>query len=159
MQMFAIVATTIFGGVVVFVVGQVILKWFIEPIQQFKKTLAEISNTSVRYAHAIHNPDIVSPELRDEVYDKLRQLSGQLYADMELIPRSPYPVLRWLFRLPSRDNVYNSANRLIGVANWMRSHSAYKLDHTIRNVQAICDNLGLYTDPGDRVPEDYLQKG
>jgi hypothetical protein len=114
MQMLTVVAT-IFGGVIIFVTGQVILKWFIEPIQQFKKTLAEISNTSVRYAHAIHNPDAVPAELSDEVYDKLRQLSGQLYADMELIPRYPYPALRWLFRLPSRENVYNSASRLIGV--------------------------------------------
>jgi hypothetical protein len=75
------VVTTILSGVLVFVAGQVILRLFIEPIQQFKKTMADISHTSVRYAHAIHNPDLITPESRSEVFDKLRQLSGQLYAD------------------------------------------------------------------------------
>jgi hypothetical protein len=150
--------SVVLAGVSIFVVGQLILKLFIEPIQQFKKTMAEVTHTSVRYSHAIHNPHLVTSELQAETYDKLRQLSGQLCADMELIPVFPYPFLRWLFSLPTRAKVYESVRHLIATGNWMRSPSDKKFDYTVRSIQAACDSLGLYTDPADRVPEEHLRK-
>lgn len=150
------VAQTFIAGVLVFVAGQLFLKLVIEPIHQLKKTLADISHTFVRYAHAIHNPDVIPPELHSEVFEKLRQLSGQLYADMALIPS--YPVFRSIFFLPRREKVYESAQNLIAVANWMHSKSDRKFDPIVRNIQKACDNLGLYIAPGDRIPEELLQK-
>ncbi len=147
---------TVLSGVLVFVVGQVFLKLVIEPVHQLKKTMAEISHTFIRYAYVIHNPDVVTPELRDEVFDKLRQLSGQLYSDMALIPL--YGLFGKVFFLPGRSKVYKSATNLIAVANWMCSKNNYKqFDHIIKNIQDACDNLGLYIDPKDRVPDELLQ--
>ena len=97
------VAQTVIAGVLVFVAGQLFLKLVIEPIHQLKKTFADIAHTFVRYAHALHNPDVIPPELHSEVFEKLRQLSGQLYADMALIPS--YPVFRSIFFLPRREKV------------------------------------------------------
>lgn len=150
------VAQTVIAGVLVFVVGQLFLKLVIEPIHQLKKTLADISHTFVRYAHAIHNPDVIPPELHSEVFEKLRQLSGQLYADMALIPL--YPMFGLIFFLPQREKVYRSAQNLIAVANWMHRKSDCKFYHIVRNIQKACDNLGLYIAPGDRIPEELLQK-
>ena len=118
--------------------------------------MADISHTFIQYAYVIHNPDVISSELRNEVFEKLRQLSGQLYADMALIPL--YPVFGKIFFLPSRSKVYKSATNLIAVANWMHSNNEYKFDHIIRNIQNACDNLGLYIDPKDRISEDLLSK-
>jgi hypothetical protein len=42
--------SVVLAGVLIFVLGQLILKVFIEPVQQFKKTMAEIAHTSVRYS-------------------------------------------------------------------------------------------------------------
>lgn len=89
------VAQTVIAGVLIFVAGQLFLKLVIEPIHQLKKTFADIAHTFGRYAHALHNADLISPELHSEVFEKLRQLSGQLYADMALIPA--YPVFGSLF--------------------------------------------------------------
>jgi len=118
--------------------------------------MADISHTFIRYAYVIHNPDVISSELRNEVYEKLRQLSGQLYADMALIPL--YPVFGKVFFLPNRSKVYKSATNLIAVANWMHSKSDKQFDYIIRNIQDACDNLGLYIDPKDRIPDELLQK-
>ena len=150
------VAQTVIAGVLVFVAGQLFLKLVIEPVHQLKKTMAEISHIFIRYAHAIHNPDVISEELRREVFEKLRQLSGQLYADMALIPL--YSVFGRLFFLPCREDVYKSAKNLIAVANWMHSKSDTRFDHIIRNIQSACDRLGLYIAPEDRIAEELLSK-
>jgi hypothetical protein len=150
--------SVVLAGVLIFALGQLILKVFIEPVQQFKKTMAEIAHISVTWAHAIHNADTMPKELLDEVYNKLRHLSGQLYADMELIPLFPYPFLRWAFQIPHRARVYQSAQNLIAVGNWMRSSSPNKFDNIVGQMQDACDNLGLYTHPNDRIPKEYLQR-
>lgn len=151
-----IVAQTVIAGVLVFVASQLFLKLVIEPIHQLKKTMADISHTFVRYAHAIHNPDVIPHEMHSEVFEKLRQLSGQLYADMALIPL--YSVFGTIFFLPRKEKVYKSAQNLIAVANWMHSKNDRKFDHIVRNIQNACDNLGLYIAPADRIPEEFLIK-
>lgn len=150
----SVVAQTVIAGVLVFVFGQIFLRWVIEPIHQLKKTMAGILHTFVCYAYAIHNSDVITRELNFEVFEKLRQLSGQLYADMALIPL--YPFFSKVFFLPKREMVYKSATNLIAIANWMNSKSERKVDHIIKNIQTACDNLGLYIDPADRVPDDLL---
>jgi hypothetical protein len=84
--MVSTVFQTVLSGVFVFVLGQIFLKLIIEPVYQFKKTRADIAHTLIRYAHAFQNPKVIPEDLFREAYDKLRMLSGQLYADMELIP-------------------------------------------------------------------------
>ena len=117
--------------------------------------MADISHTFIQYAYVIHNSEVIPSELRNEVYEKLRQLSGQLYADMALIPL--YPVFGKLFFLPRSSKVYKSATNLIAVANWMHSNNERKFEHIIRNIQNACDNLGLYIDPKDRIPDELLK--
>lgn len=149
------VTLTVASGTLVFVIGQVVLKMIIEPIQQFKRTIADISHLSVQYAHAIHNPDTVKLELKDHVFDKLRHFSGQLYGDIALIPF--YDSFCYPFSLPPKKNVYKAAQNLIATANWMMlSRNNNKFLEIVRNIQAACDHLGLYTDPADRVQDENL---
>ena len=123
---------TIIAGFMIFVTGQIFLKWIIEPVHQLKKTIADITHTHVRYAHLIHNPQIIPPELHQTAHDKLRQLSGQLYGDMALIPL--YSLLRWFFWLPTKKNVYRSAQHLIATANWMNVRSGDQFHRIIKNI-------------------------
>ncbi|MDP1681759.1 MAG: hypothetical protein Q8L39_08280 [Burkholderiales bacterium] len=152
-----IVSQTVLAGVVVFVLGQLLLKMIIEPVQQLKRTMAEIANIFISYAYVIHNPNVVKPELQQEVFEKLRELSGKLYGDMALIPL--YSIVGKAFFLPSMKNVYQGAKNLIAIANWMYGkESGNQFDHIIRNVQSACDNLGLYIAPEDRISEELLSK-
>ena len=95
------------------------------------------------------NPDDIK-----EVFNKLRELSGRIHADMALIPK--YSLFRYLFRLPCKKNVYEASARLIAVGNWMYSKNDNKFDHIIYNVQTACDMLGLYIDPKNRVEREDL---
>lgn len=148
--------TAIVSGVSVFVIGQIILKLVIEPIQQLKKTMADISHTFIRYAYAIHNNKDAIPEgSHDEVFDKLRQLSGQLYGDIALIPG--YQFLRILFCLPKKENIYESAKSLIGIANNMVTNEQGKFTKIVEGIQNVCDNLGLYVDPNCRISIDNIK--
>jgi hypothetical protein len=148
------VAQTVIAGLLIFVAGQIFLKLIIEPVQQLKKTLADISHTCVRYAHRIHNPDVISPEELKEIFEKLRELSGRLYEDMALIPL--YRVVGKVFFLPHKDKIYSAATNLIAAANWMYSKNDRKFDHIIFNIQTTHDSLGLYIDPKDRVAREHL---
>lgn len=146
---------TVLSGVSVFVLGQIFLRLVLDPIAKLKSTKADIAHTLIRYAHALHNPDIIPKELYTETYDRLRELSGQLYGDMELIPA--YWLFGWMFRLPKSSKVYESAKNLIAVANWMSGNHRNQFDHIIKNIQSIYDNLGLYIAPEDKIDEELLR--
>lgn len=124
-----------------------------------KKTIADILHIFVGYTYVIHYVDTVPPDLHSEVFEKLRRLSGELYADMALIPKCffKYSFFRKVFTLPEEEMVYKSAQNLIAVANWMNVNHENKLEHIIRNIQTACDNLGLYIDPANRIPNEDLK--
>jgi len=145
-------------GVLVIMLIQVFLKWVIDPTRQLKKTMADILHTFVRYAYVIHYVDVVPSDLHSEVFEKTRRLSGELYADMALIPKClfKYSFFRKVFTLPKEEMVYKSAQNLIAVANWMNVKHENKLIHIISNIQNACDNLGLYIDPNDRITDKHL---
>jgi len=50
-------AFTVFVGVVVFVVGQVATKFFLEPIHERSRTISEIIDSLIFYANLYGNPD------------------------------------------------------------------------------------------------------
>ena len=124
----SVIFWTILIGITIFVCGQIILKLVIEPVAQFKRTMADIAHTLIRYAHALHNTNLIQDDLHRETYNRLRMLSGQLYGDMKLIPL--YWLYRVIFFLPSKSNVYKAAKNLLAISNWMggnnpRSRYAY----------------------------------
>jgi len=77
-------ALTAFFGVVVFVTGQIILKFFVEPIQEQAKIKGEVSNALVFYANV--EGGIIKPELREEAQTELRELAARLRASVSQIP-------------------------------------------------------------------------
>lgn len=147
---------TVLSGVAVFVVGQIFLKMVLEPINKLKQTIGAVAHAYLVHAPVLYNPDVASPEQKTETADQLRILSGQLHADISLVPG--YKVFGRLFFLPSQKKIYEAAQSLIAIGNWMYSSNASKLDHIIKNWQRAADNLGLYVAPGDRVPDDMLNE-
>jgi hypothetical protein len=47
---------TVFSGTLVFVVGQIILQFFIVPVQEFFKTIAAIAHARIEVADVTSNP-------------------------------------------------------------------------------------------------------
>jgi hypothetical protein len=145
-------------GVLVFVLSQIFLRWFIEPVRQLKKTMSDILHSFLRYTYVMHYVDVIPPDLHSEAFEELRRLSDQLYTDMTMIPKClfNYSFFGKILSLPEEEMVYKSAQNLVATANWMNVKHENKLIHIISNIQNACDNLGLYIDPNDRITDKHL---
>ena len=154
----SLIAGTSILILLIFMLVCIFIKFVIQPVHQLKKTMADILHTFARYTYVIHYADVIPPDLHSEVYEKLRQLSNQLYEDMSLIPKFffNYPYFSKIFSLPEEKMIYKSAQNLTATANWIYVKHKRKLNYIVKNIQTACDNLGLYIDPKDRITNKHL---
>ena len=144
-----IVFLTIFSGVVTFVLGQVVLKLLIDPVQEFKKTIADIALALIEYANIYANPGVANVEVAKKASDEFRKLSSRLNAQMYLIPS--YNFTAKLFRLPSREEVVDSAKNLIGLSNGVfQSMADLSTVNTIR-ADKIRSSLNIFIPEDERI--------
>jgi len=124
---------TAIGGVVVFVIGQIVQKWFIDPIQEKRKLVGEIVHSIHFYANlpgyvyiAKKRPTILTNQekigsfqlehIRDvtstamtkfrEATKTLRDLSAQIHKNIQVIPL--YPILEKLRIVRKREDLVAS---------------------------------------------------
>jgi CHAD domain-containing protein len=131
---------TILGGVVVFVVGQLLSKFVIEPVHELRKAIGE-----VRYNLLFFAPDILTPigrtrESCDKVRDALRKNSSDLYIRSEAIRF--YPLASWVFRgsVPRREKVADAAKWLRGLSTYMHE-TGEKANSHIEDVGGIIKRI------------------
>jgi len=106
---------TIISGVAVFVLGQILLKLIIEPIQDLKKEIATTLNNLIYYANIISNPNTNSPEKYKETSQKLRQHASNLASKVSIIPF--YILWVSLRILPPKENIFKAKTYLIYISN------------------------------------------
>lgn len=118
-------ALTIVGGVLVLVVGQLIQRFFLEPLHEQTKLIAEVAYALAYYAPIYANPGpthvVVRPDgvnLTDAAEDKLRALASQLIATATA---TRWYVLARVVHSPSRKDVLDGARALIGLSNSVRT--------------------------------------
>lgn len=141
---------TVLSGLAVYVIGQLLLKFVIEPVHETGKTIGEISHSLILFANVISNPGVPSKEKMDEASDRFRKLSGLLHTHLFLVPW--YGVTAGIFRLPARNKVLTAASQLIGLSNSVHTASAGIYEQNAKRVEKICDSLGIYLDPNQRWP-------
>jgi hypothetical protein len=108
---------TVLSGVSVFVIGQLLVKFAIEPIHEYRKLCGEIADALIFYANvSAHYTDTGMPkELLDEAQRTYRRLAGQLYARAHVIRL--YPVWSLVRLVPRRKDLAKASNNLIGLSN------------------------------------------
>lgn len=106
---------TICGGVLVLVIGQVMMKLFLEPLFAMRSLIGDIADNLVYYAHVYANPGMDSPELRQEAKDTLRQKASLLRARMHSLPL--YGLFAFFRLVPSQKNIGVASGELIGLSN------------------------------------------
>ena len=106
---------TIFSGVLTFVLGQLTLKLVIDPVQEFKKTIADIAFALIEYANVYANPGYADSETLKKASIDFRKLSSRLNSQMQLVPF--YRLTTGIFGLPSKAKVFGSSMNLIGLSN------------------------------------------
>ncbi|MFZ2160808.1 MAG: hypothetical protein WAW02_01195 [Sideroxyarcus sp.] len=149
MEMFS----TIVAGAGTFVLGQIVLKLLIDPVQSFKATVAEIANKLIFYANIYANPKPLGDEKQTAMSEDFRVLSSKLQSHMHQIPA--YNISRCIFGLPSKKQVATASSKLIFLHN---GHDGALENQGILNcyaAQKVRNSLGVYIPEGEYLnPKD-----
>lgn len=146
------VVGAIVSGFTVFVLGQIAVRLWIDPVNELLKTIAGIAHTRVEHAQAIQTPGVMLPERYSEAAARLRVLSAQLHSHVFLI--RPYRFIARFFHLPPRENLLDASKWLIGVANGVGSTSDRSIQSNVVKFENVCDALGIFIPADERWPRD-----
>ena len=128
-------ALTAVFGVAVFVVGQIIQRLFIEPIQEQRKVRGRIAHALLFHANATARVTMgVTAEEHAEMYKELRGLAAELRASQTVIPF--YKLTAALFRLPRIAAIEKASTNLMGWANGL-AHGNDNIDRRRAIAEAL----------------------
>ena len=111
---------TVFAGITVFVVGQWVVKFVIEPLSEQAKITGEITYALIYYANIYMNPGS-EKELNKETSEALRRLASRLLASTHAVPC--YRFLHFLRMVRKKSDVVRASRKLIGLSNTVSSIS------------------------------------
>ena len=145
---------TVLSGVITFVVGQLVVRLVVEPVQELKKTIAQISHALIQHRSVYQNPGVLGQEVENETSSKLRDLSSQLHAHLFLIPS--YSKTARVFCLPPQDRVLEAAKSLDNLSKGVfkaTGDSGRLIEHNVKERENICKCLGIYMPDEERWPK------
>lgn len=112
-------AFTILGGVLIYVIGQLLSKFLIDPAHELKKVIGEVRFNLAFYAPIIHTPIARTEERSDKAYEALLKGSCELLAKVNAIPFYGL-VSRISFGfLPSKECILEAATQLRGLSTYV----------------------------------------
>jgi hypothetical protein len=114
-RIFLTSALTICGSVVVLVTGQVIIRFFIDPIIELRRMIGEVADTVIFYANIYANPGVPSKGDSDEASEALRQKASLLQTRAAAVPL--YDLFTDLQIIPSSKQISEASRNLIGLSN------------------------------------------
>ena len=122
---------TVMGGVAVFVLGQIFIRFFLEPVQELRKAIGDVGDALIYYAHLYMHPKEVTAEAcgwsagsprppvfgeeRGEASDALRQKASLLFIRANAVPKYD-----WFVRLkaiPPWESLKTAHKELIDLSN------------------------------------------
>lgn len=125
---------TIIAGVAVFVVGQAVQKFVLEPIQEFHKKRAATASLLLRWQAKITNASRDAEDLPDQI----RELSAGLLSSCTAMPFYKFFSGLGVFGLPGREDVVKACRELNGIAYGV-GERPHLPDQAIKNTQALSE--------------------
>ena len=119
-QIFLTAGLTVFGGILVLTAGQVLVRFFIEPIHELRKLIGEIDFSLTFFANLYANPatdGLPVDERRRSASDTLRQQASQLRAGVRAIPCYDLLQTQMPRFLAKREHLKKASENLIGLSN------------------------------------------
>jgi len=126
---------TIFGGVIVFATGQFIEKFFVAPLDRFRRTLGDLAFNMIYFANIYTNPSNNVDETRLALLHKLRNLAARLISDSYAI--NGYWVLSLFKFIPPRKQVNEAANKLIMLSNSISDGDVLAIDQWRKDISSL----------------------
>jgi hypothetical protein len=117
-QAFVIVIT----GVTVFVIGQILVRFLIEPYQLYRAAIGEITEGLIFYADVYSNPGALSIEETTRAREHTRRLSASLQSRVTRIPW--YRIWQYLPWLPTKKEIDEASGLLIRLSNSTQTSAA-----------------------------------
>jgi len=146
---------TILCGVSVYILGQIFLKMFIDPVAELKRTISKVQYNMTFFAHLMYT-DVSKEQDIEEVFGVVRALSAELLSSANLIPF--YSFVHVIFGLPKIENIRKSSTNLIALGNWInRQGRDDRYVHIIKNSQELYENLDLNIDDKDKIDEKTIR--
>lgn len=139
-------ALTILGGVVVFVIGQLIAKLFIEPMQALKVVINDTRVALAFHAAIINTPISRTPETSDQASQALRKCSAELFAKASSIPSYDNIARMSCGYLPRQTKLNDAVRELRGLSTYVfeEGNKAMEQLEIIRKItERIERDLGL----------------
>jgi hypothetical protein len=128
-------ALTVVLGFVVFVLGQIAQRFFIEPIQEQRRVIGEIAHATVYYGNV---GKLSEPERRLEASGTLHELASKLRSTLWTVPL--YKPCQFLGLVKREQRVLTASSHLIG---WSNSVISAREEGTYERQQAIIEALNL----------------
>ena len=138
-KIFITSSITALGGIAIIVVGQIVIKFIIEPIQSFRKTLGDIQYSIIFYQSAYSTPG-GKEELENEAYEAFKRLSSEVCSNAKMIPFYRRLSSRFNFFLPPMADVIKASTKLRSLSN---SVQASDRSHNLGKANEVCDLLNL----------------
>lgn len=132
---------TIVSGVIIFAASQLIQKIYIDPAQQLKRTIADVTATITFYANT--GSKFVIHERQIEARNAFRKAAGALRGDASIIPQ--YNLWRSLAHLPPYQNIQKAATIFIGAANDVGGDDEIRFSERLHEISTLLG--GTYDTP------------
>ena len=124
---------TITGGVIIFVTGQLLAKFFIEPIQELCKTIGEIRFNLSFHAPTIHTPIGRTKDNSESARAALMEGSSKLLSGLHSVPVYCATRIIAFGALPRRADIEEAAVQLRGLSTYMHEEGE-KANNSIEEI-------------------------
>jgi hypothetical protein len=107
------------GGVAVYIAGQLLSKFFIEPLYELRKTVGEVRFNLAFHPPTIHTPIGRTAETSNAAQEALMKSSCDLIANLHAVPGYGLTRILAFGSLPSRKQVEKAAVQLRGLSTYV----------------------------------------
>ena len=114
---------TVLSGYLIFVLGQITINFFLNPVKRQKETIGEIQDAVIYYAN-VFSP-MMNKTTKKEATEKFRRLATKLVSTTRVIPF--YKQSCYVFGLPSMSKIGSAHHSLISLSNSVeKNRDSYK---------------------------------
>lgn len=132
---------TITGGVSIFCLGQIILKFFIEPIQELDQCRGKTCDILIFYRNIYLNPNFASEDKMKEISKEIRELAVMLLAKKSMI--RGYNFFEKINIITTQENILIAHKNLIGLANSIQKIEPIEVQGTIKENRKMEKNIKI----------------
>lgn len=134
----SVVFQTVISGVLVFIVSEIVQKFLLDPLHQFKGVIGKIDSQLIFYRNILGTP-IPNEEINKNCRETMKQLMSDLGATYNQIPFNKFLSV-FIRKIPCRKQIHESIKSLRFLANNVGREDGEK---NIKKIEKIRENLDI----------------